>query len=92
MIVVDGATHSQKDGAECKGDSLKDGAEAFLLFLHGAQLVLWLSVLTVLDLDEVNVTLKLYFACIVRCIGLCHYYQGEHNNSEKPEKRERTKD
>jgi hypothetical protein len=58
VIVVDGATHSQKDGAECKGDSLKDGAEAFLLFLHGAQLVLWLSVLTVLDLDEVNVTSK----------------------------------
>jgi hypothetical protein len=25
----------------------------------------------------------------VRCIGLCHYYQGEHNNSEK---REKTKD
>jgi hypothetical protein len=21
--------------------------------------------------------------CTVRCIGLCHYYQGEHNNSEK---------
>ena len=31
-----------------------------------------------------------YFACIVRCIGLCHYYQGEHNNSEP--KREKTKD
>ena len=30
--------------------SLKDGAEAFLLFQHGAQLVLWSSVLTVLDL------------------------------------------
>jgi len=33
-----------------------------------------------------------YISCIVRCIGLCHYYQGEHNNSEKPEKREETKD
>ena len=33
-----------------------------------------------------------YFACIVRCIGLCHHYQGENNNSEKPEKREKTKD
>ena len=49
MIVVDGATHSQKDGAECKGDSLKDGAEAFLLFLRGAQLVLRSSVLTVFE-------------------------------------------
>ena len=29
-----------------------------LLFLRGAQLVLWSSVLTVLDLDEVNVTLE----------------------------------
>jgi hypothetical protein len=35
---------------------------------------------------------RFYFACIVRCIGLCHYYQGEHNNSEKSEKREKTKD
>ena len=37
---------------------MKGGAEAFLLFLWGAQLVLRSSVLTVLDLDEVNVTLK----------------------------------
>ena len=29
-----------------------------MLILHGAQLVLRSSVLTVLDLDEVNVTLK----------------------------------
>ena len=35
---------------------------------------------------------QFYFACIMRCIWLCHYYQGEHNNSEKPEKREKTKD
>ena len=40
---------------EGKGGSLKDGAEAFMLFLHGAQLVLRSNVLTVLDLDEVNV-------------------------------------
>ena len=37
---------------------MKDGAEAFVLFLLGAQLVLQSSVLTVLDLDEVNVTLE----------------------------------
>ena len=36
----------------------KDGAEAFVLFLHGAQLTLRSSVLTVLDFDEVDVTLK----------------------------------
>ena len=29
VIVVDGATHSQKDGVEGDGGSLKDGAEAF---------------------------------------------------------------
>ena len=40
------------------GGSLRDGAEAFVLFLCGAQLALRSSVLTVLDLDEVNVTLK----------------------------------
>jgi len=57
VIVVDSATHSQKDGMEGNGGSLKDGAEAFMLFLCGAQLVLRSSVLTVLDLDEVNVKL-----------------------------------
>ena len=37
---------------------MKGGAEAVMLFLRGAQLVLRSSVLTVLDLDEVNITLK----------------------------------
>ena len=58
VIVVDGATHSQKDGVESDGGSLKGGAEAFMLFLRGARLVLQLSILTVSDLDEVNVTLE----------------------------------
>ena len=44
-------------GVESNGASLKDGAEAFVLFLSGVQLVLWSSVHTVLNLDEVNVTL-----------------------------------
>jgi hypothetical protein len=56
VIVVGGATHSQEDGVEGIGGSLKDGAEAFVLFLRGAQLILRSSVLTVLDLDEVDVT------------------------------------
>ena len=44
---------------EGEGGYLKDGAEAFMLFLSVAQLVLWSSsVLTPLDLDEVNVTLE----------------------------------
>jgi len=40
VIVVDGATHSQKDGVESNGGSLKGGVEAFMLFLRSAQLVL----------------------------------------------------
>ena len=39
MIAIDGATHSRKGGVEGNGGSLQDGAEAFLLFLCGAQLV-----------------------------------------------------
>ena len=58
VIVVDGATHSQKDGVEGNGGSLEDGAEAFVLFLRGAQLVLRSSVLTVLDLSKGYVTLE----------------------------------
>ena len=38
VIVVDGASHSQKDGVEGNGGSLEDGAEAFMLFLRSAQL------------------------------------------------------
>ena len=58
MIVVDSATHSQKDGVENNGGFLKGGAEAFMLFLCGAQLVLRSCVLTVLDHDEVDFTLE----------------------------------
>ena len=58
MVVVDGANHSQKDDVEGnRGSLMKDGAEAFVLFLPGAKLVLRSSVLTVLDL-EVDVMLE----------------------------------
>ena len=33
MSVVDGATHTQKDSVEGNGSFLKDGAEAYVLFL-----------------------------------------------------------
>jgi hypothetical protein len=36
MIVVDGATHSPKDGVEGMGGTLKDVAQIFVLFLRGA--------------------------------------------------------
>ena len=55
-VIVVYAIHSQKDGVEGNEGSLKGGAEAFMLFLLSAQLVLRSSILTVLDLDEVNVT------------------------------------
>ena len=58
VIVVDGATHSQKYGVEGDRGFLKGGAEAFMLFLCDAQLVLQSNVFTVLGLDEVNVSLK----------------------------------
>ena len=58
VIVVDDATHSHKGGVEGNGGALKDGAEAFMLFLRGAQLVMQSSVLTALDLDEVKFTLE----------------------------------
>ena len=67
MIVGAGATYSQKNGVEGNGGSLKDGAEAFVLFLRGAQLVLRPSVLTELDLNEVDVSmLSLLGRC---CLG-----------------------
>ena len=34
MIVVDGATHSQKDGLEGNGGSMEIGAEAFVKANH----------------------------------------------------------
>jgi len=48
--IVDGATHSQKDGVEGNGGSLENVAKVIVLFLRGAQLVLRSSVFTELDL------------------------------------------
>jgi len=59
VIVVDGATHTQRmvwRVTEAPWRIYR--AEDFVLFLHGTQLVLRSSVLTVLDRDEVYVTLK----------------------------------
>jgi hypothetical protein len=55
VSVVDGAAHTQKDDVESNGGSLENVAKVFVLFLCGVQLVLRPSVLTVLDLDEVDV-------------------------------------
>jgi len=56
VSVVDGATHTQKDDVESNGGSLENVAKVFVLFLCGVQLILRSGVLTILDLDEVDVT------------------------------------
>ena len=53
---VDGAAQTLKDGVESNGGSLENVAEVFVLFLCGVQLVLRSGVLTILDLDKVDVT------------------------------------
>jgi len=56
VSVVDGAAHTQKDDVESNRGSFENVAEIFMLFLCGVQLVLRSGVLTILDLDEVDVT------------------------------------
>ena len=63
--VVDGAAHTQKD-VESNGGSLENVAKVFVLFLCGVQLVLRSGVLTVLDLDKVDVTPR--FAEVFRSV------------------------
>ena len=56
--VVDGAAHTQKDDVESNGGSLENVANVFVMFLCGVQLVLRSGVLTILDLNKVDVTLS----------------------------------
>jgi hypothetical protein len=56
VSVVDGAAHTQMDDVESNGGSLENVVKVFVLLLCGVQLVLRSGVLTVLDLDEVDVT------------------------------------
>jgi len=56
VSVVDGAAHTQKDDVKSNRGSLENVAKVFVHFLCGIQLVLKSGVLTVLDLDEVDVT------------------------------------
>ena len=70
MSVVDGAIHTQKDDVESNGGSLENVAEIFVLFFYGVQLVLRSGVLTILDLDEVDV-LPMFAESLGRCcLGL----------------------
>ena len=56
VSVVDGAAHTQKDDVKSNRGSLENVAKVFLLFLCGVQLALRSGVLTILDLDKVDVT------------------------------------
>ena len=56
VSVVDGAAHTQIDDVKSNRGSLENVAKVFVLFLCGVQLVLRSGVLTVLDLDKVDVT------------------------------------
>ena len=56
VSVVDGAAHTQKDDVKSNRGSLENVAKVFVLFICGVQLVLRSGVLTVLNLDEVDVT------------------------------------
>ena len=73
MSVVDGATHIQKDDVESNGGSLENVAKVFVLFLCGVQLVLRSGVLTVLDLNEVNVAPSFVevFRSVLSGVGGC---------------------
>ena len=66
VSVVDGAAHTQKDDVESNGGSLENVAKVIVLFLCGVQLVLRSGVLTVLDLDKVDVTPR--FAEVFRSV------------------------
>ena len=73
MGVVDGAAHTQKDDVESSKGSLENVAKVFVLFLCGVQLVLRSGVLTVLDLDEVDVAPSFaeVFRSVLSGVGGC---------------------
>ena len=61
----------KKDDVESNGGSLENVAKVFVLFLCGVQLLLRSGVLTILDLDKVDVTPR--FAEVFRLVlsGVC---------------------
>jgi len=73
VSVVDGATHTQKDDVESNGGSLENVAKVFVLFLCGDQRVLRSGVLTILNLDEVDVTPSFVevFRSVLSGVGGC---------------------
>ena len=73
VSIVDGAAHTQKDDVKSNGSSLENVAKVFVLFLCGVQLVLRSGVLTVLDLDEVDVAPSFVevFRLVLSGVGGC---------------------
>jgi len=66
VSVVDGATLTQKGDEESYRSSLENVAETLMLFFCGVQLVLRSGVLTILDLDKVDVMPR--FADVFRSV------------------------
>ena len=73
VSVVDDATRTQKNDVESNGGSLESVAQVFVLFFCGVQLVLRSGVLTVLDLDEVDVAPSFVevFRSVLSGVGGC---------------------
>jgi len=73
VSVVEGSAHTQKDNVESNGGSLENVAKVFVLFLCGVQLVLRSGVLTVLDLDMVDVMPRFaeVFRSVLSGVGGC---------------------
>ena len=73
VSIVDGATHTQKDDVESNGGFLENVAKVFVLLFCGVKLVLRSGVLTVLDLDEVDVAPSFVevFRSVLSGVGGC---------------------
>ena len=71
--VVDDAAHTQKDDVESNGGFLENVAKVFVLLFCGVKLVLRSGVLTVLDLDEVDVAPSFVevFRSVLSGVGGC---------------------
>ena len=71
VSVVDGAAHTQKDDVKSNRGPLENVAIVFVLFLCGVQLVLRSGVLTVLDLDKVDVKTRFaeFFRSVLSGVG-----------------------
>jgi len=75
VIVVDGATQFLK-GVEGNGDSLKDGADLFVLFLCSAQMkVSWLLLMIAAQITTPFLAISRHFHAIFELLKLFNTYR-----------------